>query len=81
MFEYDSMSGNNYNGVFDPTSSASLTSLGLILAGACSVISSSYIFGKFRAEKSRSEYQAAMLTVMMGLVIFYVGFYVAYAYD
>lgn len=72
---------NNFNDVFDPTSSASLTSMGLILAGACSVISSAYIFGKFSSEKSRSEYQAAMLCVISGLVVFYMGFYVAYAYD
>ena len=72
---------NNYNDMFDPTSSASLTSMGLILAGTCSVIASAYVFGKFSNEKSRSEYQASMLSVVFGLMLLFVGFYVAYAYD
>lgn len=75
------MPSNNYNDIFDPTSSASLTAMGLILAGVSSAICSSYMFGKLRFNKSRSEYQAAMLCVVFGLLVFYVGFYVAFAYD
>ena len=75
------MSSNNYSDVFDPSSSANLTAMGLILAGVSSAVCSSYMFGKLRSNKSRSEYQAAMLCVVFGLLIFYVGFYIAFAYD
>ena len=74
------MSSNN-NNVFDPSSSASLTALGLILAGSCSVVSSSYIFGKFQTHKERSEYQASMLCFVSGLAILYIGYMIAYLYD
>lgn len=72
---------NNYNNVFDPTSSASLTAMGLLVAGLSSVISSAYIFGKFRGQKERSEYQASMLCFVFGLLLFYVALFIAYQYD
>jgi hypothetical protein len=75
------MSSNNSNNVFDPTSSASLTAIGLILAGSCSVLSSSYTFGKFQTQKERSEYQASMMSFVSGLVIVYIGYLIAFLYD
>ena len=72
---------NNYDNVFDPTSSASLTAIGLILAGSCSVLCSSYVFGKFQSQKDRAEYQASMLSFVSGLVVFYIGYLIAYLYD
>jgi hypothetical protein len=72
---------SNYNNVFDPTSSASLTAIGLILAGSCSVLCSSYVFGKFRADKDQAEYQGSMLCFVSGLVVFYIGYLIAYMYD
>ena len=72
---------NNDNNVFDPSSSASLTAMGLILAGSCSVLSSSYIFGKFQSQKDKAEYQASMMCFVSGLVILYIGYYIAYMYD
>lgn len=79
------MSNNNnfaeYANIFDPSSSASLTAMGLIAAGLCSIISSAYMFGKFRNEKAKSEYQASMLCFVFGLVVFFVALYIAYAYD
>ena len=72
---------SNYNDIFDPSSSASLTAMGLIAAGLCSIISSAYLFGKFRTEKARSEYQASMICYVFGLLLFFVALYIAYAYD
>jgi hypothetical protein len=66
---------------FDPTSSANLTALGVIVAGMSSLVSAAYSFGKFRSEKKRSEYQMSMLCIVFGLVLFYVGYYIGMVYD
>lgn len=66
---------------FDPSSSANMTAMGVIAAGLCSVVSSAYSFGKFRTQKERSEYQAAMLCFVFGLLLFFVGYYIGMAYD
>jgi hypothetical protein len=66
---------------FDPTSSANLTALGVIVAGMSSLVSSAYSFGKFRSEKKRSEYQMSMLCIVFGLLLFYVGYYIGMVYD
>lgn len=72
----------NYgNDVFDPTSSANLTAMGIILAGLCSLIPSSYIFGKFHTDKARSEYQASMLCFVSGFMLVFFGLFIAYQYD
>lgn len=75
------MSNVNYNNVFDPSSSASLTAIGLILVGSSSVLSSSYLFGKFQEQKDRAEYQWSMWSFVSGLAIFYIGYLIAYLYD
>ena len=66
---------------FDPTSSANMTALGVIVAGMSSLVSAAYSFGKFRTQKQRSEYQMSMLCFVFGLLLFYVGYYIGMVYD
>ncbi len=76
-----SNTNNYYNDVFDPSSSASMTAMGLVLVGSCSVLSASYVFGKFQTEKERAEYQGSMMSFVSGLGLFYIGYLIAYLYD
>lgn len=66
---------------FDPTGSATVTSmsavcLGLLLAGV-----SSYFFGRNKTNTQGWVYRGSILAILSGLVSFFVGMYIAFAYD
>lgn len=66
---------------FDPTSTASLTASALIAAAISCIVVSSYNLGRLRKAKSDPTYQWSMYTVVCGIVIFFLGLFVVFAYD
>lgn len=66
---------------FDPTGSSSVTASSMILVALCCIAGASFLMGKGSNDKSQIGFRSGMFIIASGLMLFFGGMYIWFAYD